>query len=289
MLLWIDLLFLFFLLIRLTSVEVIDATKKGEALCPYCGDTLPTVMSARLRSSLAKILTRQEERLQARQDLLRRERTQDEHLESSFEPSIAVPRAPSTTAAGVTTPKKPWVPRPRKLERLRTISTLIDPTTDALGNDDDVASGSGFFAEKEDDLQQRLFGKISAVEKFEFCRIHLAEDKIIPAGLERNYPLFILFDELPDRIRKMEPELLGIIRGTVASPYLDRALANYRKLGHGARNPQAVLAGVQLTLVIVNWFFSNLFGYTARHDFLMSLSNHFILLRSFSASIGWMK
>jgi hypothetical protein len=237
-----------FLLTRLTFRKKIDAAKEGEVLCPYCGDTLPTMMSTRLKSSLAKILTRQEERLQARQDLLRQERMQDAHLDSTLEPNIAEPQVPSTAITCVATPKKSWVPRPRKLERLKTIPTLTDSMNDAPENDDDVAAGSEFFA-KEDEQQQRLFGKISAVEKFEFCRIHVAEDKIIPAGLERNYPLFIRFDELPDRIRRMEPELLGIIRGTVASPYLDLALANYRKLGHGARNPQAVLAGVQLTLV----------------------------------------
>ncbi|KAG0066712.1 hypothetical protein BGZ89_006980 [Linnemannia elongata] len=218
--------------------------KEGEELCPYCGDVLPIVMSARLKSSLAKVLTRQEDRLQAQQELLKRERMKDGHLDGTLELDIVEVR--TSTVAEATTPKKPWVPRPRKLERLRDVPTLIDLTNSDPGSG--AAAGSGFFAEKEDELQQRLFSKITAVEKFEFCRIHVAEENIVPAGLERNYPLFIRFDELPDRIRRMEPELLGIIRGTVASSYLDRALASYRTLGHGARNPQAVLAGVQMTL-----------------------------------------
>ncbi|KAF8931505.1 hypothetical protein BGZ47_011806 [Haplosporangium gracile] len=228
----------------------LGAAKEGEDLCPYCGDVLPTEKSARLKSSLVKILARQEDRIQAQQDLLRRERMKDEHFDDALELEAVEGLGPSITTAGaVATPKKPWVPRPRKLERLRVVPTQIDLTTDASGaGDEAVGAGSAFFAEKEDELQQRLFSKITAVEKFEFCRIHVAEEKIIPAGLERNYPLLIRFDELPERIRKMEPELLGIICGTVASPYLDRALANYRKLGHGARNPQAVLAGVQMTL-----------------------------------------
>ncbi|KAF9141891.1 hypothetical protein BG015_001099 [Linnemannia schmuckeri] len=228
----------------------LGAVKEGEDLCPYCGDALPTEKSARLKSSLAKILARQEDRLHAQQELLRRERIKGEHFDDVLGLEAVEVLGPSTaTAVAVTTPKKPWVPRPRKLERLRAVPTQIDLTTDASGTGDEAGSaGSAFFAEKENELQQRLFSKITAVEKFEFCRIHVAEEKIIPAGLERNYPLFIRFDELPDRIRRMEPELLGIICGTVASPYLDRALANYRKLGHGARNPQAVLAGVQMTL-----------------------------------------
>lgn len=218
--------------------------KEGEELCPYCGDVLPTVMSARLKSSLAKVLTRQEDRLLAQQELLRRERMKDETLDDNLELEIVEVRGPTAEA---TTPKKPWVPRPRKPVRLRDAPTQIDLTIDNPGSGA-AAAGSAFFAEEEDELQQRLFSKITAVEKFEFCRIHVAEENIVPAGLERNYPLFIRFNELPDRIRRMEPELLGIIRGTVASPYLDRALANYRTMGHGARNPQAVLAGVQMTL-----------------------------------------
>lgn len=206
-------------------------------------------MSARLKSSLAKVLTRQEDRLQAQQELLRRERMKDENLDGTLELEIVEARGP---AAEATTSKKPWVPRPRKPERLRDVPTQIDLTIDNPRGGA-TAAGSAFFAEKDDELQQRLFSKITAVEKFEFCRIHVAEENIVPAGLERNYPLFIRFNELPDRIRRMEPELLGIIHGTVASPYLDRALASYRTLGHGARNPQTVLAGVQMTLVSNNW------------------------------------
>lgn len=235
------------------SWEKIAMAKEGEELCPYCGDVLPTVMSARLKSSLAKVLTRQEDRLQAQQELLKRERMKDEHLDGALEFEIVEIRGPT---AEVMTPKKSWVPRPRKPERLRDVSTQSNVTIDnPRSGAAAAAAGSGFFATKEDELHQRLFSKITAVEKFEFCRIHVAEENIVPAGLERNYPLFIRFDELPDRIRRMEPELLGIIRGTVASPYLDRALASYRTLGHGARNPQAVLAGVQMTLVSNNWGF----------------------------------
>ncbi|KAF9143530.1 hypothetical protein BGX30_000219 [Mortierella sp. GBA39] len=218
--------------------------KEGEEMCPYCGDVLPTVKSARLKTSLAKVLTKQENRVQAQQELLRRERMKDEYLDGTLE--LRIEETPGPTAEA-TTPKKPYVPRPRKLERLRSAPTQINLTIGEPGSGADAA-GSWVFAEMEDELQQRLFSKITAVEKFEFCRIHVAEENIVPAGLERNYPLFIRFDELPDRIRRMEPELLGIIRGTVASSYLDRALANYRTLGHGARNPQAVLAGVQMTL-----------------------------------------
>ncbi|KAF9094769.1 hypothetical protein BGX23_001614 [Mortierella sp. AD031] len=193
-----------------------SGAREGEILCPYCGDVLPEDMSLRLKTSLAKILARQEERRQAQQELLRQERMTDQHLEDPLAP----------------TGKK----------------TMEVNGSHGGGADADSSTAESDGEDEKTSLMRRLGTKVTAVEKFEFCRIHVAEEKIVPAGIERDYPLHIPFEELPERIRKMESELLGIIRGMVASPYLARALENYRKMGHGARNPHAVLAGVQMTL-----------------------------------------
>ncbi|KAF9131011.1 hypothetical protein BGW39_002373 [Mortierella sp. 14UC] len=214
--------------------------KEGEVLCPYCQDVLPKDMSLRLRSSLAKILHGQEERRQAQKEFLRRQQIRDGHLGNALEADITGSATSAAMAVtGTATPRKPGVPRPKRLERLQ---KHVDLTSG------DSEAGGGAIGETDAELEKKLFSKVSAVDKFEFCRIHVAETKIIPAGLEQNYPLSIPFEELPRRIQSMEPDLLGIIHGTVASPYLERALANYRNMGNGARNPQVVLAGMQMTL-----------------------------------------
>jgi hypothetical protein len=219
-----------------------DEKTKRNVLYPYCKDVLPKDMSLRLRSSLAKILHAQEERHQAQEEFLRREQIRDGHLGNVIETEIIGPAASGRVAVtGMVTPRKPGVPRPKRLERLQKHIEMATGDNEADGG---AVSGT------DTELEKKLFSKVSAVDKFEFCRIHIAETKIIPAGLEKNYPLFIRFEELPRRIQRMESELLGIIHGTVSSPYLERALANYRKMGNGARNSQVILAGVQMTLVI---------------------------------------
>ncbi|KAF9921341.1 hypothetical protein FBU30_008679 [Linnemannia zychae] len=218
-----------------------DATQEGRSLCPYCGDVLPREMSSRLKSSYAKILAKLEDRRLAQQELLRREQLQNEYLENDMSPiptqfnSTAQPVLPITA----TTQKKPPAPRPKRLERHlkpTPISSYQTAEANNQGNND---------VEEDDELEQRLNGRMSVVDMYEFCRIHESEEIIVPAGLEKNYPLFIPFDELPDRIRRLESELLNIIHGTIASPYREKALANYRKLGYGARSAQAGLAGVR--------------------------------------------
>ncbi|KAF9971391.1 hypothetical protein BGZ65_010449 [Modicella reniformis] len=87
------------------------------------------------------------------------------------------------------------------------------------------------------------------MDKFEFCRIHVAEEKIVPLGVDRNYPLHINFSELPSRVEKMQAELRGIIEGRVPSFYLDKALSTYKRMGTlGARNPHVILANVEQTM-----------------------------------------
>ncbi|KAF9577685.1 hypothetical protein BGW38_006952, partial [Lunasporangiospora selenospora] len=80
--------------------------------------------------------------------------------------------------------------------------------------------------------------QISLLEKFELCRIHLAEESTVPQGLKKNYPESINFDEIAERVRRMESELWGIVHRTVPSVYLDHALENYRRMGvRRARHP----------------------------------------------------
>ncbi|KAK3827502.1 MAG: hypothetical protein J3Q66DRAFT_276200 [Benniella sp.] len=101
----------------------------------------------------------------------------------------------------------------------------------------------------EDEGRRRRNREPSMMEKFEFCRIHVAEEKIVPVGIDRNYPLHINFLDLNRRVENMQAELKGIIEGTVPSFYLNRALDNYKRMGTiGARNPHVVLANVEQTM-----------------------------------------
>ncbi|KAG0355048.1 hypothetical protein BG005_006022 [Podila minutissima] len=91
-------------------------------------------------------------------------------------------------------------------------------------------------------------GKLSLVDQFEFCRIHMAEMTIVPEGLRKNYPVSINFDGLDARVDQMRGELQDIIEGAVQSRYLERVKKTYKSLGTmGARQPAVMLATVQDT------------------------------------------
>ncbi len=96
------------------------------------------------------------------------------------------------------------------------------------------------------------------MEKFEFCRIHDAEALVVPMGIREDYPMHIDFSKLDERVSAMEAELRGIIERSVRSPYLERALKNYERMGTlGARRPHVVLANVDQTLVRRKKLFSD--------------------------------
>ncbi|CAG8543442.1 21983_t:CDS:2 [Cetraspora pellucida] len=86
----------------------------------------------------------------------------------------------------------------------------------------------------------------SIVDQFEFCRLHDAESHIVPDGLQKNYPLVIDFDTLPNRIEVLFPELLEVATGKTKSLFREIAMDAYNELGKArARKPTVVMGRFQ--------------------------------------------
>ncbi|CAG8508031.1 5959_t:CDS:2 [Dentiscutata erythropus] len=84
------------------------------------------------------------------------------------------------------------------------------------------------------------------VDQFEFCRLHDAESHIVPDGLQKNYPLVIDFNTLPNRIKVLFPELLEVATGKIKSLFRDLAMDAYNELGKArARKPTVVMGRFQ--------------------------------------------
>jgi hypothetical protein len=156
--------------------------------------------------------------------------------------------AAQKTQPGKDRPRPRPRPRPRRREQkpddgdVQDINIRRDNDDD---NDDEVGDEDEEGREQRDELRGP-----SLMDKFEFCRVHVSEEKIVPLGIERDYPLHIDFTRLPERVKRMEAQLRGIIEKTVPSVYLDLALDNYQRMGTlGARNPHVILANVATTLV----------------------------------------
>jgi hypothetical protein len=78
----------------------------------------------------------------------------------------------------------------------------------------------------------------TAIQQYEFCRIHYGEGKIIPHGIEKGYPLNVDFINLPDRILNMKPELFKIIKGLKYSEFRVNAVKRINQMGKSkANNP----------------------------------------------------
>ncbi|KAF9330343.1 hypothetical protein BG006_006712 [Podila minutissima] len=198
------------------SDEEEEAVPDADAgsVCPYCGDALPNPMPRRLAKALAKILL-------AEQTLRRKK--QNEHSQKAAIVNVK-PQDP------------PRPPRPRPLKKKAVVEEPETPVPRA-----DAAVWDDTDSEPET-------GKLSLVDQFEFCRIHMAEMTIVPEGLRKNYPVSINFDGLDARVDQMKGELQDIIEGTVKSRYLERVKKTYKSLGTmGARQPAVMLATVQDT------------------------------------------
>jgi len=194
------------------------------SVCPYCGDTLPNPKPRRLAKALEKIILA-EERL--------RRKKQNERSQKAA--AAKVDPNPQDSA--------PRPPRPRPLKRKAVVAQ--EPQTPVPRVD------AAVWADDTDSEPEA--GKISLVDQFEFCRIHVAETTIVPDGLRKNYPVIINFDELGARVDRMKEKLLDVIKGTVESKYLERAKETYKSLGTmGARQPAVMLATVQDTQVTIS-------------------------------------
>jgi len=219
---------------------------EDDNVCPYCGDPLPKKKSIRLTKALAKIHAEQKRQQERKQE----KNEQREHRFVPLSADLMVLESPSKS-----------MPRPRPKRR-------------------EKKAADGGNGKEESDLDSRRrrdsehkdydpFGspppssslssppndkaKLSLMDRFEFCRVHIADEQIIPHGMENGYPMVIDFPGLDARVKMMEPELRGIVDGSVPSPFLEKALSNYKRMGViGARNPHFVLAGVQQTLVWIS-------------------------------------
>ncbi|KAF8938506.1 hypothetical protein BGZ58_000762 [Dissophora ornata] len=247
---------------------VLDKNCGSEDTCPYCGDALPKNKSKRLSTALAKVLMNMSRSAHSQQQH-RRESSSNLDLELTGTTVIQDLETPllthnSLTFEGegpdeATNPKKTKrQPRPRGLHRARqqanlkindgtkvqvesAYSSSIEIVDDDDGNSGDDANG------RDDSIVRSEVP--SWIDKYEFCRIHIYEETIVPQGTERDYPLHINFSELPGRVAKMKEQLRGVIERRVPSTFLDRALSNYERMGTlGARNPHVLLANVEHTM-----------------------------------------
>lgn len=202
----------------ITTFSVLFTDPDAGSVCPYCGDALPNPKPRRLAKALEKILLAEE--------TLRRKKQNENSQKAAM--TNAKPQHP------------PRPPRPRPLKKKAVVEEPETPIPRA-----DAAVWDDTDSEPEE-------GKLSLVDQFEFCKIHMAEMTIVPEGLRRNYPVSINFDELDARVDRMKGELQDIIENTVQSRYLERVKTTYKSLGTmGARQPAVMLATVQDTQVII--------------------------------------
>jgi hypothetical protein len=100
--------------------------------------------------------------------------------------------------------------------------------------------------------------KLEAVEQFEFCRIHIAETKIIPDGVEKGYLMEIDFDAIPKRVENFKSDLLDICKKKVKSIYRENVMKAYREIGKNKANmPMGIMSRFEsfqvilLTIIII--------------------------------------
>lgn len=208
---------------------VLEQREGSENTCPYCGDTLPSPenMTRRLRTALEKVRAK-----------------------------LMSPRQRSSTSGTGSHHRISDGSAGRPLSPLGSdedMSLLHAGGGSGSGNDaksrhdgvDRYGHGNDDSERDERSTRERVY-ETSMMDRFEFCRIHVAEEKIVPLGIERNYPLSIRFGELPDRVERMQDELKAIIEKRGPSFYLDNALDKYKRMGtHGARNVHVVLANIE--------------------------------------------
>nr|KAJ3421795.1 hypothetical protein HK105_002247 [Polyrhizophydium stewartii] len=65
------------------------------------------------------------------------------------------------------------------------------------------------------------------------CRLHASEVSVIPRGIEQGYPAEIDLRRVRERVEAMRSVFVDILRGRVASPFLEATLASFRNLGKG--------------------------------------------------------
>ncbi|KAF9432669.1 hypothetical protein BGZ76_010492 [Entomortierella beljakovae] len=210
-------------------------------VCPYCGDRLPENKSVRLASALAKIQSKRQspgkEQLQQQQ--------QQQQLDEVIDLNDDNDYYSSQQSDDVVIIDNPFLvkkvqPRPRRLERKKKEDIIDLVVEDTLDRHEES---------EESTLQVSSSSRVPLLERFEFCRIHVAEERIVPMGIKRGYPTVIDFSKLEDRVNKFVTELIRVISKKTPSVFLDSALERYRSMGTlGARRAHVVLANVEKTI-----------------------------------------
>ncbi|ORZ09711.1 hypothetical protein BCR41DRAFT_372737 [Lobosporangium transversale] len=231
-------------------------------------------MSTRLSNAWTKVLAQQqriEQLEQERQERIKQKQAKRERvIDADLNPSVEFSSFPERSykfldesKAGASRTKRNSQPRPRRLERLKNkiqdfgadsnnSNSNTRPAEDSVIKIESDDNGSDNSVDDEDEglsLLRRPGNQMSLLDKFEFCRVHVAEARIVPLGIQNNYPFYIKFHELSKRVSKIESQLRCIIEGTVSSTFLDMALNQYKQLGtQGARNPHVIMANVERTM-----------------------------------------
>ncbi|KAI1298030.1 hypothetical protein EDD11_006888 [Mortierella claussenii] len=219
----------------------------SEDICPYCGDALPKVKSKRLSTALANVLVQQRMMQQHASGQLEQNRQKRMFKEHVVLRSRGEGESPQPSKAEGLKTDKNGQPRPRRLNRLK--HSKLDPTTiyEISDDDDDDVDDISHVGSCSSPMHSR--NRVSLMDRFEFCRVHVAEERIVPPGLKNNYPLLIDFGRLAERVQRIEQDLRGIIERTVQSTFLDMVLNRYKQMGTlGARNPHVVMANVEQTM-----------------------------------------
>ncbi|CAG8752085.1 protein FAR1-RELATED SEQUENCE 5 [Rhizophagus irregularis DAOM 181602=DAOM 197198] len=104
-----------------------------------------------------------------------------------------------------------------------------------------------FLSTKLKELLVKYQGKkLNVVEQFKFCRIHIAETKIIPDGVEKGYLMEIDFSAIPKRVEIFRSDLLDICKKKVKSVYRENVMRAYREIGKNKANtPMGIMNRIE--------------------------------------------
>ena len=101
---------------------------------------------------------------------------------------------------------------------------------------------------------------LKAVEQFEFCYIHIAEMKIIPDGIKKEYLAVIDFNSIPNRIENFRSDLLDICKKKVRSFYRDNFMREYHDKGKKKVNlPMNIMSRIEsFQVTFFNFYLFNM-------------------------------
>ncbi|CAG8605266.1 16862_t:CDS:2, partial [Dentiscutata erythropus] len=106
-----------------------------------------------------------------------------------------------------------------KINDNNTVITFIDDNQDSESIDD-----QGSESIVDDDQSSESIDDDQ--DQFEICWFHTAEATIVPDGLSKNYSKVIDFDQLPEHVKNLYPELWKIVTKKTESTFRNTAIEN---------------------------------------------------------------